>query len=719
MVGRAALALNACTAADIVGQEGANCPNNTNGCTITKTYVVGNNCVLDFGTRAVTVSGTLDVNSGALTFKAGSLTITSTGFIDGRGNGTPPATDSGGQISVETTGDVSLQRLNANHGRIDVSGNTQAGTIEIDAGGGITVAGRLAAAQLPGSSAGSGGTITLRAATDIVSLAGSVISSTGGTDGIGGGDMDFGATGKIDLGDALDVSGSDAGTVTLTAGDLINVQQISANGTGDGGAGGIVTMTAATSVQIRGNVNVQGAASSDPTGGAGDGGTASIEADYGDVLLAATIDASGYQPDGFGGEIDLFAQGAITLQSGTLNARADGSQGSGGLIMMQSVLSFTSSATVDASGGSGGGEVDLDAGSAITLSGTIDVSGRAPGSGGGVLDATAGEGGIGTFTCSGTIDLTGGGCLQGGACGVGGQAALAGCDVTVASTAKIKAGAPTAGEIDITASEQLMITGKVNAAQTINMGTDGRTVLSYPTRKAPVIAPNVVTPAPMLVGEATCTPDNQVNCLMPCPMCGNGVTEFPETCDDGAVGSTKSCDGCSPFCQIEDCDDGAVCTIDSCDNRLGCRNVAAPSPCIEPPTPTPTVTPTGATPTPTPSNTEPPTTTPAPKLRTTGTVPPTTTATPSATATPTSMSIATPTLSTTPTPSPTPTAIDGLPGDGNCDGGLTAADLTAIVKMMGLVVPGECPLADLNQDGVVDQTDLATTIQFEFIDSGP
>jgi hypothetical protein len=76
------MALNACTAADIVAQEGAGCPNNLTPCTITKSYVVGNNCDLYFGNRDVTIStGTLDINSGSVTLEAGSLTLAATSGV--------------------------------------------------------------------------------------------------------------------------------------------------------------------------------------------------------------------------------------------------------------------------------------------------------------------------------------------------------------------------------------------------------------------------------------------------------------------------------------------------------------------------------------------------------------------------------------------------------------------------------------------------------------
>jgi len=451
---------------------------------------------------------------------------------------------------------------------------------------------------------------------------------------------------------------------------------------------------------------------------------------------------------------------------------------------MEARLSLTSSGTADASGGVGGGEIDLDAGSAIALNGLLDASGRALGSAGGVVNAEAGEGGSGAFNINSTstIDVTGGGCAQGGACGVGGHTFLTGCNLTVAAAAGngtiIKAGAPTGGENDLAAREQLIINGKINAAKTVGSGTDGRNVLVYPTRKFPTVAPNVVTPAQQLSGRPTCTLANQLNCLMPCPTCGNGTVEFPETCDDGPTGSTKSCDGCSTFCRLENCDDNLACTTDSCDSHLGCRNVPLPTPCIEPPTRTPTVTPTAtmtstatATPTATPTRTFTPTltasstplatstatqtppptatrtSTPTPTatstttstptqsatrtvtptatisptrtLTPTGSQPPTATSTPTPSSTPIPTVTRTPTplpsVTPTPTPSPTPTTIEGLPGDADCDGRLTAADITRIVMMLGQAPDPSCTLADFNQDGVIDETDLQAAILFEFI----
>jgi len=59
--------------------------------------------------------------------------------------------------------------------------------------------------------------------------------------------------------------------------------------------------------------------------------------------------------------------------------------------------------------------------------------------------------------------------------------------------------------------------------------------------------------------------------------------------------------------------------------------------------------------------------------------------------------------------------VEGLPGDADCDGRLTAADITRIVMMLGQAPDPACTLADFNEDGVIDQTDLDAAILFEFI----
>ncbi len=82
-------------------------------------------------------------------------------------------------------------------------------------------------------------------------------------------------------------------------------------------------------------------------------------------------------------------------------------------------------------------------------------------------------------------------------------------------------------------------------------------------------------------GEA-CDDGNQVNtdaCTNACqlPVCGDTITSPPETCDDGNTTSGDGCDSSclieTPFCEENDCDDGISCTVDTCDEDTdSCNN---------------------------------------------------------------------------------------------------------------------------------------------------
>jgi len=641
-----AAVLNACTAADIIAQD-ANCPNGIGACTIALSFQVGDGCTLDFGARAVTITGTLDINSGTVTINAGTLTVAASGLIDGRGNGSTMPTSMGGMITIQTSGAVTVQKSASGKG-INVSGNDQAGTAVINAAGSINVAGTINASQLPGASGATGGTIQLNAGGDITIPLGSNVSATGGIQSTGGGEIDLTAAGNITLGDTIDVSGDCGGNFNLTAGGAAIVDKVNGTGSGDGGSGGCIDITGGTSAQLNDQLIAQGTLSTMGAGGGG-GGIVCVNAQFGDLTVANGITAEGATPDGAGGEIDLCSQGATTIATGkTISVDGNGAQGTGGFVSMQSNLGINSVGMLDASGGASGGEIDLCAGTDLTLNGTVDISGRSLGAKGGKAAFIAGEGGQGSLSINKTLDVTGGGCGTASVgCGIGGVTNLTGCNLTVASTGSVLAGAPKAGQNSLTAREQLTINGKVNAAKATASGTDGANFLQYPSRKPAVIGAGLVAPAALSLASSTCTAANQSNCLIPCPVCGNGVVEFPETCDNN-VGTPVSCDGCSAFCQLENCNDGNACTVDSCDPRLGCANVPVSPSCVTPtstsgpPSPTPTRTPTLAK------------TAAAPTASATATTaPPTQTATPSATPT---QALSTPTASATRTPSLTPTA---------------------------------------------------------------
>ncbi len=686
LVPRPVTAQTVCTAADVTSQD-PGCPRGNGACTITKTFQIGDGCILDFGTRLLTIGGTLDVNSGTVTIIAASLTVAPGGFIDGRGNQTAAPGNDGGMITIQVTGSVTIQK-GRTVGHIDVSGIDSAGTIVISAGGSVTVAGKLNADNL--SRMADGGTIRITAAGDIISLLSSTISASGGDlAAIGGGEIDLTAGGKVTLNDGIDVSGSCGGTLNVSSGDAVAMQMVNAQGTGDGGFGGCVDVQAGTSTQVLDHVDTSGNPSSTGSS-AGSGGVVCLNAQFGDLTVANTVLAEGAAPDGGGGEIDVAAQGSITVQPhATMSARSNGGRGCGGLLCMTPNLDFNSAGFLDASGGGGGGEIDICAGTDITLSGGLDVSGRNTGGAGGQANVEAGGNGPGNLLVQSALDASGGACDTTNGCGAGGCASLTACNLTVAATGSILAGGPQGGDTDLIAREQLTILGKVNAAKTTSTGADGLNTLEFPQRKTPDVQGSVA-PTAMLTPWNTCAADSLENCLMPCPTCGDGVVEFPETCDNNPGG----CDGCSNVCQTETCDDGNACTTDSCDPRLGCRNVPSTLPC----TPLPTIPP---SPSPT------PTLTVALTATATGVVTPALPAT--ATWAPTGTETPTPESNSTPTRDPTPT----VPGDANCDDAVTAADFSELVELIVSRRTSGCG-ADADQDGVVDSREIGVTIDMLF-----
>lgn len=53
------------------------------------------------------------------------------------------------------------------------------------------------------------------------------------------------------------------------------------------------------------------------------------------------------------------------------------------------------------------------------------------------------------------------------------------------------------------------------------------------------------------------------SCRIHCSVCGNGILDFGETCDDG---NADSCDGCSSTCQVEACGNGVQECDEQCDD---------------------------------------------------------------------------------------------------------------------------------------------------------
>ena len=94
-----------CTAQEVINAA-SGCPASSAPCTINTAITANDGCTLDFGSRQVTLAAHLTIGAGMVTIKAGSFTINSSGLIDGKVNG---GSGRGGSITIETTGDFTLQ----------------------------------------------------------------------------------------------------------------------------------------------------------------------------------------------------------------------------------------------------------------------------------------------------------------------------------------------------------------------------------------------------------------------------------------------------------------------------------------------------------------------------------------------------------------------------------------------------------------------------------
>ncbi|HSQ01559.1 MAG TPA: hypothetical protein VL049_30415 [Candidatus Dormibacteraeota bacterium] len=710
-----------CTAADITAVD-PSCPAGTGACTISGNYTVNDGCTLDFGARNIGLTGKLTVANvvsqipdqakhvGTMTLRAGNLSLAQSGFIDAVGQ---LADETGGVVIIEVTGAFTT----APSSHIEVTGKRMAGTIIVRAGT-IGVAGRLLADFQDSGAAG--GVIDLTANGDLTLSGTSTVSARGGSDSDGGGEIDRTAGGNQKVQTELRVDGSDGGFHELRAEGAIEMADANASGGGDAGSGGCIDITGGAGTTITGTIVADGATGSFMTGGCG--GLICLDGDSGTMTIdpSATVSANGASPDGGGGEISLLGLGS-TVVRGTLEAR--GPMGGldfgtcGGDVCIDTGLDATVNATgnIDVSGSDAGGAVEIIAGRNVTIDGKLDLRGREQGALGGDAALRAGNAGAGQLSLTNTIDASSAPtCGDNSGCGQGGSTDLFGCDVTVTIGSSLIATGPDGGQHDIAAREQLRVQGKIDATRTVATGNDGVTRIQHTARKPPNLGGASILPAPQVQALATCPTQGPTmpSCLDPCPTCGNGQIEFPETCDLGVMPPT-SCHGCSVFCQLENCNDNLTCTGDQCLLDIGCRHRVTPV-CTEPPTPTPTVTgtlPTAtstATPSATRTATDTPSATATPLASATGSA--TVTTTPTASLTATAVASATPLDTATATATAT-SAPPACAGDCNGDGSVAVNELiTGVNIALGNSTVANCRSFDRNGDGSVSINELIAAV---------
>lgn len=552
-----------CTAAQIMAQEPGTCPAVGSTCTISGDYdASANNCVFDFGTKTLNLQGTVtfDVKTFTATFRAATLNIREGAEIRAMGAG---ANLVGGTVIVETTGNVLIERI----ADINVSTADVAGEIQIVAGGTVTLTGRLRANGTVLGAAG--GLVHVDAGGSITVNSSAAIEAKNGIEAFSPGTIEFFSRGTIDMNGVMTADGGEGGSILMdAAGDVIMRHDVSADGTGNGGDAGEIQLYAGLGVQVIGRLLLRGGDGAGESGfGGGGGGTVSIDAAFGNVVVSGNILAEGALPDGDAEGTTIDSVGNVTISPGTIiSATALGSLGAGGPIAIDAQVDIVSGGPLMADGGFEGGEIDLSAGRDININQEINVQGRALGSLGGALFATAGLRTKGTLTINAEVDSGGGNCGTEEGCGAGGFQIYEACAVTLTNAANLQNRGADGGDtlIDAAGLVQLLDAATMIATTTSpGQGSDGDNGIQYPTGVPPSIPMTaIVVPAAALTAHA----------VTPCPTCGNNVIEGIETCDDG---NANSCDGCSLACKTENCNDGSTCTTDSCNAAFGCRHVAA------------------------------------------------------------------------------------------------------------------------------------------------
>lgn len=670
---RTALAIPVCTAAQIIAAA-PGCSAGTGTCTITGTFEIGDGCELDFGDREVVIASNspngavLDIQDANVVLLAGDLRIGQNGRIRS-------SSSLAGFITIRVARDLRVDGPTA-RGMIDLSSNDVAGSIEIIAGGSVSIGGDVKAIQT--STFGRGGEILIEAGNDIIiSQVQAIVSVSGNASESEGGTISLVAGRDVLLSSSIDASGASTGTIDIEAGRHVTLAGTNLKAAREAGSGGVLTVVSSMgNVTINGPVEANGDGPFQGFGGCG--GQIEIAADFGDVFINSRVVAEGGSPDGQGGEVSVTALGDVNLAStGILSSRSQGAQGCAGDVAVVAGIDANIGGLISADGGFGGSGVDISAERNMTISGEINVRGRQPGSFGGSIALSASEIPTGVFTLSGRLVVTGGGCSGAEGCGIAGDIDVSACTLTISNSGRIVGNSPDGGRVELTANEQLTIAGGINVRSVAAGGNPGTVTLTFPERRPPILTQSSITPPAFFEPLNTCIGrDIPLGCLFPCPTCGNGVIEFPENCDQGVIPPSR-CGGCSLSCTQDVCDDRRFCTENRCDERLGCYYVPVNFPCTEPPTSTPTSTPT-----------------------------PTPTSTPTHTATATNTGTSTPTPP--PTFTPTQTPVVGFPGDANCDGTL---DPTPAAILNAIFRGSTCGGADANVDGRFNAADLAAFVR--------
>jgi cysteine-rich repeat protein len=312
-----------------------------------------------------------------------------------------------------------------------------------------------------------------------------------------GGTIGIVSSGTISHSGLLDVSGFDAGAITLTAiGDIDlhggSTVVVRGNGISDPAAfgGTFQAVSSGGSVVIGGHVQLQGSADGDggsvvvqaavdldvtadiqATGGSGLGGDVALSAGD-DITLTSTIDVSSVSGGGFGGTIQ--AEAGVDALGGMAAGGSFVESAAGALLLNgSSALGF----------GGDGGELDVSTLGSLSLLGmptAVEAKGAAPDGLGGQVFLVSADGDSttvgpldGDLLVSGTVSAGGG-----ASDGFGGTLDVdAGIDLTLAGMVSLDGG-NSGGELSGTAGGAIDVDAVVSAASTTAAGNGGAVELT-------------------------------------------------------------------------------------------------------------------------------------------------------------------------------------------------------------------------------------------------
>ncbi len=380
--------------------------------------VTSGGCDFDVGGRTVTIAKTLQMTAlGFITIRnASQITITVTGKLKARGDFVEPNgyIIPGGVIQLSASGTIS------NNGVLDVSGDpaglirfvSTSGDIMLQSGS-ITQGNGTTTFVSDRDRVSDGGVIDASALGGSITIA-DVVNVTGTQHGSGG-DVLLLAARNVGINGAIDASGgeSDGGTINIDAGDDITItKSLSVDSRGGGGFGGEIFLSAGE--ELTGNAAIGGSLTINNTslqlsgssldGFGGDGGELFASAAGLLRLTGANVAIranAGTNYDGSGGSIVLdttdgndsaigLLDGDIAVEAGTIVAQSGDTAGIGGNVEMHAGKALALGGTITATGHEGGGTVQGDAGGAISVSGVVSVQASAATGGGGAVEFDSG-----------------------------------------------------------------------------------------------------------------------------------------------------------------------------------------------------------------------------------------------------------------------------------------------------------------------------------------